>query len=91
MLHQLQFCDRTHGSNGSVPADMLHTFQLGIYIYVLEGLFGEKKASVVAQKKSKRVVRQREREQQESDQSNALDSATITTQGKNSNTSEMST
>ena len=90
-LHQLQFCDRTHGLNGSVPADMLHTFQLGIYIYVLEGLFGEKKASVVAQKKRKRVVRQREREQQESDQSDASDSATITTQGKNLNTSEMST
>jgi hypothetical protein len=31
-LHQLQFCDRTCGLNGSVPADMLHTFQLGIYI-----------------------------------------------------------
>jgi hypothetical protein len=50
-LHQLQFCDRTYGLNGSVPVDMLHTFQLGIYIYVLEGLFGEKKLSVVAQKK----------------------------------------
>jgi hypothetical protein len=45
-LHQLQFCDRTYGLNGSVPADMLHTFQLGIYIYVLEGLFGEKKSAL---------------------------------------------
>jgi hypothetical protein len=50
-LHQLQFCDRTYGLNGSVSANMLHTFQLGIYIYVLEGLFGEKKARIVAQKK----------------------------------------
>jgi hypothetical protein len=54
VLHQLQFCDRSHGLNESVPANMLHTFQLDIYIYVLEGLFGKKKASVV--KKRKRVV-----------------------------------
>jgi hypothetical protein len=59
--------------------------------YVLEGLFGEKKASVVVQKERNRVVRRREREQQESDQSNVSDSATINTQGKNLNTSEMST
>jgi hypothetical protein len=52
-LHKIQYCDRTYGLNGSVPADILHTFQLGIYIYVLEGLFGEKKASVVAKKKEK--------------------------------------
>jgi Plavaka transposase len=90
-LHQLKFCDWTYGLNGSVPADMLHTFQLGIYIYVLDGLFGEKKASIVAQKKRKRVVRQREREQQDSDHSDESDSATINTQGKNLNTSEMST
>jgi hypothetical protein len=31
-LHQLQSCDWTYGLNGSVPANMLHTFQLGIYI-----------------------------------------------------------
>jgi hypothetical protein len=90
-LHQLQFCDRTYGLNGSVPANMLHTFQLGIYIYILEGLFGKKKVSVVAQKKGKRVVRQHEREQQESDQSDESDAATINTQGKNLNTSENST
>jgi hypothetical protein len=52
-LHKLQYCDRTYGLNGSVPAEMLHTFQLGIYIYVLEGLFEEKKASVAAKKKGK--------------------------------------
>jgi hypothetical protein len=52
-LHQIQFCDRTYWLNGSVPADMLHTFQLGIYIYVLERLFGEKNASIVAQKKER--------------------------------------
>jgi hypothetical protein len=57
----------------------------------LEGLFGEKKASIVAQKNRKRVVRQREREHQDSDQSNESDSGTINTQGKNLNTSEMST
>jgi hypothetical protein len=49
----------------------------------LEGLFGEKKASVVAQIKRKQAVRQRERKQQESDQSDVSDSATINTQGKN--------
>ena len=90
-LYQLQFCDRTYGLNGSVPADMSHTFQLGIYIYVLEGLFGEKKASIVSQKKRNRVIRQRKSEQQESDQSDESDAATINTQGKNLNTSEMST
>jgi hypothetical protein len=81
-LHKLQYCDRTHGLNGSVPADMLHTFQLGIYIYVLEGLFGEKKASVVAKKKRKRMDKQREKEEQESDRSDESDSVTVTTHGK---------
>jgi hypothetical protein len=36
-------------------------------------------------------VRQQERDQQESDQSHVSDAATINTQGKNLNTSEMST
>jgi hypothetical protein len=35
---------------------MLHTFQLGICIYVLEGLFSEKKARVVAQKKGSKYL-----------------------------------
>jgi hypothetical protein len=52
-LHKRPYCNRTYGLNGSGPAGMLHMFQLGIYIYVLEGLFGEKKASVVAKKKGK--------------------------------------
>jgi hypothetical protein len=77
--------------NGSVPDDTLHTFQLRIYIYVLEGLFGEKKASVIAKKKRKRVAKQREKEEHEFDRSNESDSTTVTTQGKNLNASEMST
>jgi hypothetical protein len=89
-LHKLQYCDRTFGLNGSVPTDMLHMFQLGIYIYVSEGLFGEKKASVVAKKG---VAKQREKEEQEEEVENSdeSDSATVTTQGKNLNASEMST
>ena len=92
-LHKLQYCDRTYGLNGSVPADMLHTFQLGIYIYVLEVLFEEKKASVVAKKKRKRDAKQREKEEQEEEfeRSDESDSATVTTQGQNLNASEMST
>jgi hypothetical protein len=72
---------------------MLYTFQLGIYFYVLKGLFGEKKASVVAKKKRKRVAKQREKEEQEQEfeRSDESDSATVTTQGKNLNTLEMST
>jgi hypothetical protein len=82
-LHQLQFCDRTYASQ-----HVAHISTWYLYIYVLEGLFGKKKASVVARK---RIVRQCEREQQESDPSDESDSATINTQGKNLNTSEMST
>jgi hypothetical protein len=52
-LHKLQYCDRTYGLNGSVPADILHTFQLGIYIYVMEGLFGERKPVLLPRKKGK--------------------------------------
>jgi hypothetical protein len=64
---------------------MLHMFQLGIYIYVLEGLFGEKKASVVAKKKRKRAAKQREKEEQEQEfeRSDESDSASVITQGKN--------
>jgi hypothetical protein len=43
-FHNLKFCDTDHGLNGSVPADLLHTFQLGIYIYAIDGLFGQKKS-----------------------------------------------
>jgi Plavaka transposase len=38
-LHGLSFCDNKYGLNGSLPADLLHTFQLGILIYVVEGFF----------------------------------------------------
>ena len=67
-----------------MPADMLHTFQLGIYIYVLKGLFAEKKASVVAKKTRKRYAKQREKEEQEEEfeRSDESDSAKVTTQGQ---------
>jgi hypothetical protein len=35
VFHNLKFCDTELGLNGSVPADLLHTFQLiGIYNYM---------------------------------------------------------
>ncbi|NJO65564.1 MAG: hypothetical protein HC836_47990 [Richelia sp. RM2_1_2] len=43
VFHELKFCDSKHGVNGSVPADLLHTFQLGIYSYAIESLFQQKK------------------------------------------------
>jgi hypothetical protein len=53
----------------------------------------EKRKLVLLPKKRKRVAKQREKEEQEQEleRSDELDSATATTQGKNLNTSEMST
>jgi hypothetical protein len=62
-----------------------------VFIYICFGRTLWQEESPVVQKKRKRVVRQRERDQQESDRSNESDAATISTQGKNLNTSEMST
>lgn len=56
-LHDLKYCDTTYGLNGSLPADLLHTFQLGIYIYAVDGLFGEKKASVIGKNNFRRKAR----------------------------------
>jgi hypothetical protein len=59
-LHELTFCDTVHGINGSVPADLLHTYQLGILIYVVDGLFAQKKASTIAVKNKKRAIQEAE-------------------------------
>ena len=45
VFHDIKFCDVVHGVNGSVPADLLHTVQHGIYLYLLDGLIGQKKIS----------------------------------------------
>lgn len=55
-LHNLKFCDDVHGLNGSLPADLLHTWQLGLYIYISEGLFGSKQASAIAKTNRKRKM-----------------------------------
>jgi hypothetical protein len=60
-LHKLKFCDTVHDLNGSLPADLLHTYQLGIYIYAVEGLFGKKKASGI----KKKEVRERNKRRRE--------------------------
>ena len=52
VFHKLQFCDTIYGVNGSVPADLLHTFQHGIYLYALDGLCSQKKTSVAYKKKA---------------------------------------
>jgi hypothetical protein len=83
-LHQLQFCDRTHGLNRSGCASP-HVAQISTwYLYICFGrtLWQEESQRCCSEKK-KRVIRQHEREQEESDQSNESDSATINTQGKN--------
>ncbi|MGL4757811.1 MAG: hypothetical protein ACRCXZ_00605, partial [Patescibacteria group bacterium] len=36
-FNESEFCDKEIGVNGSVPADILHTFQLGICIYTTDG------------------------------------------------------
>ena len=55
-LHKLQFCDDINGITGSLPADLLHTWQLGLYIYISEGLFGSKQASIIAKTNRKRKI-----------------------------------
>jgi hypothetical protein len=45
-LHQVEFCDNVHGLNGSLPANLLHTWELGMYQYVIQGLLVSKKACV---------------------------------------------
>ena len=55
-MHDLEYCDPEHGINGSLPADILHTYQLGICIYTLDGLFSQKKTSVGAQKRIRREM-----------------------------------
>jgi Plavaka transposase len=42
-LHGLSFCDTEYGLNGSLPADILHTYQLGILLYVVEAFFALKR------------------------------------------------
>ena len=42
VFHTLQYCDLKHGINGSVPADLLHTLQHGIYLYIFECLLASK-------------------------------------------------
>lgn len=45
VFHEIKFCLVVYGVNGSVPADLLHTVQHGIYLYLLDGLIGQKKIS----------------------------------------------
>ena len=47
VLHQLQFCDRSLGVNGSVPADLLHTLQHGLYLYMFEELLNSKQLKLL--------------------------------------------
>jgi hypothetical protein len=76
-LHKLAFCDIEYGLNGSVPADLLHTFQLGIYIYAIEGLFGQKKASSIALKKSRKRRKKKDAIIHNSDDSSSQSESSI--------------
>ena len=58
IFHELKFCDRKHGLNGSLPADLLHTYQLGIYTYAIEQFFKQKKANVTIIRKLKKEEKQ---------------------------------
>ncbi len=53
-LHQLSFCDDEYGLNGSLPADLLHTFQLGILIYVVDAFFALKRPNLDAMRKNEK-------------------------------------
>jgi hypothetical protein len=55
-LHGLCFCDDEYGLNGSLPADLLHTYQLGILIYIVEAFFSLKRPN-------KETIRSKQMEQ----------------------------
>jgi hypothetical protein len=40
--HKLEFCDPTRGIHGAVPFEVVHTIQLGWFIYVINAFFSEK-------------------------------------------------
>ena len=52
-FRNLIFCDPDRGINGAVPGELLHVWQLGLFLRFLASLFGQKRARQTASRKKR--------------------------------------
>ena len=69
-FRNLIFCDPERGINGAVPGELLHVWQLGLFLRFLASLFGQKRARQTASRKRSPSVKVLEKKQQTNEAAN---------------------